>query len=449
MSETPEVTDPKASSKKKDAKKNQPSALPEPKAAEEASTETDQGQQEQPASDHSASPQPSQPQPQKGGGRLIATVALLVAIGTLAAGYQVAKQTSDTLASVSGRLDTTEQRLSDIDSAVKSALSTAESANSAAQASQSTLEQLQSQDQTLQAAIDQINAKLSSVESSGASEKAAIEQQLSAFEQQLSSLRQQMQTLTQTPDASKLDWLLAEVRHLIKMANHQALLERNPLAAAAALESANKRLSEIDDPSLLQVRKVITDTIVALRGVARPDIDNTALTLSSLEKQVESLPLKSTRPVVPSGAEGETGSDAEVSSLEGFFDKVWSDIKSLVVIRESGETTAPALLPPGQQFFLQQNLRLKLEAARLALLQHDSKTFQASIATAREWIERYFDTSATSTANMLTTLSPYENMELMPAIPDAAAALKALDDWQSKHAQTNAAIETGHEGEVS
>ncbi len=417
------------------AEKSNNKAKKEPNSAKEQSKESPR---QTPAKTTQPAPERAPAQQKKGGGRLIGTVALLVAIGAFYVGYQQQQQAGLVHSSLAERLDATGQTLTEIDTAVQNALNTARAADSAAQASQSTLQSLQSESDTLKAALARLESSIGTTSSELNDKEAAMQQQIAELKQQISALSQQIQSQQQTPDASKTDWLIAEVTQLIKIANQQAQLAGNAQAAAAALESANTRLGEINDPSLLDVRKRLTDTIVALRGAPLVDVTTVALTLSSLEGEADKLPLKSSAPSSYEATPGAESESAAEGSLESFLDKIWQDVKGLITIKQSGENAAPALLPPGQQFFLQQNLRLKLESARLALLQRDTELFQASIKTARQWLERYFDTSATATANMLTTLSPYESMELTTSLPDAGDALKALEKWQSLRNQSAA-----------
>ncbi len=169
---------------------------------------------------------------------------------------------------------------------------------------------------------------------------------------------------------------------------------------------------------------------MALRNIAPPDISAIALTLSELEDSVDNLPLRHEER--PSDAEQPGDAEQqEVSGVSGFFSKVWSDLKGLVTIRRNSAADT-ALLPPGQRFFLQQNLRLKLEAARLALMQRDTQSFRNSIETAKQWLERYFNSAAASTQNMIAALSSYEALELQPELPDISAPLRALKDWREQ-----------------
>lgn len=380
----------------------------------------------------------------KGMAGFIAFVALIIAIGAFAAGYQVWTQIGTQQASLDQRLADTEKSIASIESGSESSRSIAET--------------VQGSNQLMQTRMDSIESKLGSLDEKVTSSINSFDEQLrgdiNSFDEKLSG---SIAKLEESDDAigesiGKLnealrantndDMLVAEARYLITLANHQAQLSQNPAAAAAALNAANQRLSDAADPSLLAARQILTDNIIALRNVASLDISSIALTLSQLEKNVDGLPLKTETPTDTTPATEDTPEEAS------FADKVWGDIKGLVSIRRNSDTTSVALLPPGQRFFLVQNLRLKLEAARLALLQRDTPVFHDSLKTVEQWLDAYFDTSATSSANLLSTIKPYQSLELAPTMPDISKSLKALDEWSNKQQDATISYQSNAE-EVS
>jgi hypothetical protein len=70
--------------------------------------------------------------------------------------------------------------------------------------------------------------------------------------------------------------------------------------------------------------------------------------------------------------------------------EIWEEFKGLVRIRRLDHPDLP-LLTPSQTYFLRENLKLRLLAARLALLQRDEAGFRADLGAARGWTERYFN----------------------------------------------------------
>lgn len=379
-------------------------------------------------------------QPQKkGGGTAISIVALLVAVGTLTVGYQALQQSNSEQQAIQKRLSDAESSLSNSESIAQEARNTATSAQGDVQASQSSIESLKSLASSLEEKLAQVDSQLANI-STNSNKLGEVETSQQTLQSKLSELNNAIAQIQSAPNPSKADWLLAEARHLIVNAQHQATLGQNASIAAIALETANKRLADIGDASLASVRKIISDNSIALRNVATVDVASIALILSNLEAQTDGLPLANVASQQFTPSNNDDTADSETSGVAFFADKVWADIKSLVTVRRSNDEISPALLPPGQRFFLQQNLRLKLEAARLALLQGDTKTFHTSIKTARQWIEKYFNTEATATNSMLSALAPYSDIDLNPSIPDAQDALDAFDQWQKQNttAQSNA-----------
>ncbi len=381
-------------------------------------TQTDTEKTGETASNEMASDKAApQPEQKRAGSPMLSLVALIIAGGAIAAGYTAYQQLNIQQSALSQRVDSTEQSVATIESTSNNSLSKAETLNSRV----SSLE-------------GQVNSGLSQIKQNVNSELSQLKQNAVSTQSQLQQINAAIDKLNETLKKKHDDeWLAAEARHLIKIANHQAQLNYNPKAAMAALEAADQRLRDAADPALLEVRKSLTDNIIALRGVSELDITGIALTLNQLENRVAQLSFTSAvgKPATEHTATTEA-SGADISSVDGFFAKIWGEIKGLVSVRHDDSKTTSAMLPPGQQFFLQQNLRLKLETARLALLQRDTQTFQDTLATANQWLKTYFDTDTTAVANMINSLAPYEKLDLQPAIPDISSSLRALDSWQQQ-----------------
>jgi uroporphyrin-3 C-methyltransferase len=396
---------------------------------ENPATEENQGAEietlEQTPAETATAPEQAGESKGKGGGA-IGFIALIVALGAFGAGYVSLQKIDGQQAALQQDIEAAGARIDVLESGSDSIRSLAEKVQTSNLDMQAQLDKSEKQITAVDSKISDISGKIDAVDSKTDKNLATLQQSDADLHQSLNKLQESLKTNRDD------DFLVVEARHLVSIASQQAQLNHNPTAAAAALEAANQRLSDAGDPALLKVRKSITDDIIALRNVTTPDMDAIALTLSKMEGSVDGLTLKF--------AEGEKATkeetppaEADVSSVGGFFSKIWHDIKGLVTIRRNSAEQQTALLPPGQRFFLEQNLRLKLEAARVALLQRDTQAFRTSVATASQWLERYFDTSATDTANMITTLSSYKALELQPQLPDISTTLQALEKWQSEH----------------
>lgn len=210
-----------------------------------------------------------------------------------------------------------------------------------------------------------------------------------------------------------------EAEYLMRIAHHRLHLERDAASAITALEEADLRLREIDAPILIETRRQLINEITALKLVPQPDIAGAALTLSSLENQIDQLALPASSPASP--ATTKTGRD------DSFWTNTWRELKSLVIIRRTDQTTPP-LAQPEQHFFLRHNLRLTLETAQLALLRRDDATFRTNITTAGDWLGRYFEQNA-ATRLAQESLAKLGKMNLAPVLPDTSGSLKTLHAW--------------------
>jgi uncharacterized protein HemX len=218
---------------------------------------------------------------------------------------------------------------------------------------------------------------------------------------------------------------LTETAYLLRIAQQRLSLGHDPQAAQAALEAADERLKSSQDPRLLPIREQLLKDLAQLQAVAWPDVGGAALRLSHYAGQVDALPLLQGRQQPESASPAPSRTD-----WDSLWAAVWGELKQLVVIRYN-QGGGVELLAPEQRYFLAQNLRLKLESARFALLRHDSGEFQANLQQALAWLERYYDQNDGAVQAMRKALAEMRGMELAPALPDVSRALGLLDQLNS------------------
>ncbi len=253
--------------------------------------------------------------------------------------------------------------------------------------------------------------------------KGELDQGLKEMRAEQQVLRDVTQEIRNTLARSHDYTVATEAEYLMRIALHRLQLEHDITSAIAALEEADQRLQQIDDPILFETRQLLINEITALKLIPQPDITGASVTLRSLENQIEQLAL----PTAPQ-AEPVT---AQSARNESFWTTAWRELKSLVVIRRTDQTTPP-LAQPEQRFFLRHNLRLTLETAQLALLRRDNQAFRANISIARNWLGRYF---AQNTATQLAqeSLAKIEKINLAPTLPDTTGSLKTLQAWLARN----------------
>jgi uroporphyrin-3 C-methyltransferase len=248
----------------------------------------------------------------------------------------------------------------------------------------------------------------------------------------LKQLSQQFQAMSAEQGRDPLLWRVSEVEYLLSVANNRLQLERDTDTALVALQDADRRLQAIGDPALIPIRKTIAGEITALNSVDKPDITGMALRLSALVDGIENLPLVNRARVK---SDKEKSSSELVNSFSQFWANVVKDLKGVVSIRRSDEPIEP-LLPPDEQYYLSQNLGLKLEEARLALLRRDTHTFRLDLTDTRQWVEQYFDRDSAAVGNVITSVTDMQTVNLKPQLPDISGSLRQLRHWMALQQQS-------------
>jgi len=293
------------------------------------------------------------------------------------------------------------------------------------------LERQSQQQQALQTQLAQLQQQMNS-------NSEQLQAQWQNFEQlqsrELMSIRRQ---LSQSRDPN---WIVAEAEYLIRIANHRLQLVKDVDTAVSALSLADQRLQILRDPRLVPVRRQLSNDINRLKAVPRIDVTGMALTLSSLQSQLEQLPLIGR--ISLSTTENQRALDEQTSDEKGwsrFLADIWTSLKSMVTVRRLSEQSA-AILPLEQRGYLYQNLALKLETARYALLLDNDVLYHRSLATARDWLLHYFDHQDAGVKSVAATLQQLDSVRLGRELPAASSALSALQDLERKKQATDKAV---------
>ncbi len=242
----------------------------------------------------------------------------------------------------------------------------------------------------------------------------------------MSTIEQSIASLQGLSTGAKNTLLLAEAEYYMQIANAQLQLAGNPDLAAMALGMADDRIVQLADPSLTDVRRALANELALLDGMDKPDIEGVTLTLASLSRVVDAMPLRRV-------AEEEV-EDAVIDAEASGASRAWSSVKGafagLVKVRKTDETDQ-ALIAPDAEFFLRANLSLQMQAARLALLRGEKSIFEQSLDDADAWIERYFDLDDTQVSSARDTIAEIRD-ELFAAVPpDISESLRLLRQQQA------------------
>ena len=252
-----------------------------------------------------------------------------------------------------------------------------------------------------------------------------LENRQSDNDRQIGEVLQRLHTL-QHRTGGETGWKFAEIEYLLRVASLRLTLARDVDTAQAVLHSVDALLRQIPDPALIPVRESLIRAVNRLQAHPRTDFSGIALALGDLAAHAGQLPLK--RGADRHTSAGEARQPDTQTRWQQLADTVWQELKSLVVItREGGDSVA--LLAPSERFFLHRNLRLQLDAARLALLARDQNQYLASLRACADWLEEFFDTDDAGVRSALDILQAAAEVGPDQPLPSIDATLNAFHEY--------------------
>ena len=293
------------------------------------------------------------------------------------------------------------------------------------------------------------DAAVEALRQSQASRLAGLEQQLQALADQVAgqqsaavvtpaALEEKLQLVREELGAqvgtSSQDWLMAEVEYLLRLANQRVLMERDTQGAAALLEAADAIVRDAKGIIALDLRAAIASDLAELAAVPSVDTDGLYLRLAALVRQVDQLSQKP-QGYVPPPTVSSPLPTAEQQTISqrflGYLADVGNRLATLVDYRRDGVAITP-VLPPAEEYYLRQNLVLKLQIAELALLRGDQLVYAEALADASRWTNTYFDPQAPKTRSMQAAVDALAKTQIAQQMPDISASLALARQMMAK-----------------
>ncbi|MEC7310460.1 uroporphyrinogen-III C-methyltransferase [Vibrio gigantis] len=186
------------------------------------------------------------------------------------------------------------------------------------------------------------------------------------------------------------DWLLAEADYLVKLAGRKLFLEHDAVSATKLMESADQRIAALNDPSLVSLRQSMTNDITKLRTIPLIDRDGLVLRITSLQQQVDSLPLANA--ILPEAAIVEKKAvSQDINDWQNNLMTSMKDFSENFITFRSRDGEVIPLLSPEQHFYLRENIKGKLETAIRAVYKEQGELYSVALNTASEWSKAYLN----------------------------------------------------------
>jgi len=382
----------------KDIEQDVPAEEPEAVEPEAAEPETVEPEMVEPET-----VEPGAAKANRSGGNALAWLAFLVALIALTASGYVAWQdwkgaadtsTDDSVARLESRIADTTQSLADLDSRVV---------------------ELGTRDPGIDAELRAIRSDLD--------ERIRL---LSSLPARMSTLESSVASLAGVSEGARDAWILAESEYYMQIANAQLQLANNPHLASLALRMADERIVQLANPALTDVRRAISDELAALDVMEKPDIEGATLTLASLARVVDSLPLAA-------GVDAEEEEQVIDPELSG-PGRAWASVKNAMsgLVKVTPPDRAKLVqLSPDAEFFLRNNIALQLQSARIALLRGEQAIFEQTLDDTSALLGDYFDTESASVTGALETIAEIRGHVFTTASPDISESLRLLRQFRT------------------
>jgi uroporphyrin-3 C-methyltransferase len=243
---------------------------------------------------------------------------------------------------------------------------------------------------------------------------------IKAFSERLTS---ELDSIREQLGSRPKDWLFAEVEYLVRMANQRVLMESDPASALTLLQAADEIVRDTEGLAAHELRGALAKDIASLKAVNAPDVQGIYLELSALLGQVPAL--KRSLPEFNPEATAEAVQPVPMTLLQ----KTWqlvreagSRVSSLVDFRRDSAQITP-ILPPEEDYYLRQNLVLKIQMAQLALLEGNQAMFEQSLGDADTWVGEHFDAEDATTGALRDALSRLAGTNIGFDLPDISGSL--------------------------
>lgn len=221
-------------------------------------------------------------------------------------------------------------------------------------------------------------------------------------------------------------WYVAEAQYLVKLANDHLQFTHNTTMALTLLQRADQVLQDLQDTSVLDIRKSLAEKIANLQQLPKVEVTGLYLELTALDKMLDQLPL----PASPLKADQRPAivSNPDATWWEKGLDQSWQALRKIVIVRNDMQNVLPLVIPE-EKVFLYQNLHAQFESAMWGALHRNMEVYQASLARAVAWIQLYFDKDKPATQAMLKNLSQLQAVNIQPPVVTLAPTLQLFDDY--------------------
>ncbi|MDX1694608.1 MAG: uroporphyrinogen-III C-methyltransferase [Ketobacteraceae bacterium] len=284
--------------------------------------------------------------------------------------------------------------------------------------------------EALQATITALGKELQDTENFAATVKAnnqTLDGRVAAIESEIAEMT----------GSSRIDWMLREVEHFVMVAERRLSLLGDVDGALALMIEADQLVREMAEPAARPLRNAIQSDLMLLQQASDVSVDTEGLfaRLSLLSEKVPALRAASINYEMSLESKKQT----ETVPGDGLA-YAWYEVKrfltSLVRVQRVTDGEIKPLLLQDQQIFVEQNIRLLLEQAQLALLRGDQVIYETSLGEVESRIREYLRTNTKEAESFLKSIAQLKAAVVNPPVPSIESSVRAVqvfrDYWQKE-----------------
>ena len=241
----------------------------------------------------------------------------------------------------------------------------------------------------------------------------------------MAAYREQLDVLVQSVARARDENLAVELEAAVRLAQDQAQLTGSVEPLLAALRTAERRLARSSDPRLGPVVRTVARDLERVKAASIPDTAGLLARLDQLLRQVDDLPAAN-----DVGRDRMAGPrDAPAPVPESWWARAWqavlAEARDLLRVSRIDRPEA-SMLNAEQVFFVRENLKLRLQGARLAILARQYEAARSDLAAASTSLGTWFDPASRRTqaaATLLQQIQASTKSADLPRVDDTLVAL--------------------------
>lgn len=285
----------------------------------------------------------------------------------------------------------------------------------------------------LQSRLDE---RLSGLQQERQREAAAIREanaeERQALRDEFSQQRNELAQLQRELDTSALrmsqELHLVEARDLVIAAGRSLWLDLDKDTAIELLQRAESLLQQADQRQLIPIRQQLQADIDLLKDIEEPNLEDLAIRLSAMRRQLRDLPFTQTGPIHQQDSADSHEVSASFSDWRANLASAWDSFTDDFIRVQRAETMPEMSLSAEQRSLLLSQLELQLQLAQQALMQRQTVNYREALRQAEEWILAHFDSQSSAVERFAQELSRLSQQNLEPDYPTRLLSEAMLKD---------------------